>query len=457
MAYSSTDPTTGERLRSFANHNDAEIELALAAAVDLYRSSWSKGPVERRCQALVRLADQIDARREEFAHLAVREMGKRIVEARREVAITAEIARYYAEHAPRFLAPAPLETSLGDAHLEYHPLGVIVAVEPWNFPFYQLMRVCAPNLALGNPVLAKHASIVPQCALAFESLVRSAGAPAGAWSNLFASPDQISRLIADDRIQGATLTGSEGAGSAVAAQAGKHLKKAVMELGGADVFIVLEDADLDRAVEHGVEARLRGAGQVCNGAKRFLVHEAVADAFLERFTDRLERLKIGDPMDEDVGLGPLCSIAARDEIAAQIERAVAAGATRHYGGFAIEGPGAFLQPCILSGIERANPAYFEEFFGPVAQVYRVRSDDDAVRIANDSRYGLSGAIMSRDVARARALASRIETGSVWINTASYTAAELPFGGVKRSGYGRELSEAGIREFANQKLVLSAPA
>jgi succinate-semialdehyde dehydrogenase/glutarate-semialdehyde dehydrogenase len=285
--------------------------------------------------------------------------------------------------------------------------------------------------------------------------VTDAGAPRGAWTNLFASGQQIASLIEDDRVQGVALTGSEKAGSAVAAQAGKYLKKSVMELGGADVFIVLDDADLDKAVEIGANARLNVAGQACNAAKRFLVHAKVADRFLEKFTARFAATKVGDPMDETVGMGPLCSRASRDDIAAQVERAVKAGATLHYGGAVIEGPGAFYQPTILTGIARDNPAYFEEFFGPVAQVYVVRDDDEAIALANDSNYGLSGAVFTADAGRAKALASRLETGSVWINTRSATAPELPFGGVKRSGYGRELSQFGIKEFVNQKMVVVA--
>jgi succinate-semialdehyde dehydrogenase/glutarate-semialdehyde dehydrogenase len=282
-----------------------------------------------------------------------------------------------------------------------------------------------------------------------------AGAPKGAWTNIFASAGQIATLVEDDRVQGVALTGSEKAGSAVAAQAGKHLKKSVMELGGADVFAVLDVAEIDKAAEAGAAARLYGAGQVCNGAKRFLIHEKIADAFLKKFTAILAGTRIGDPMDESVGLGPLCSVAARDEIAAQVGRAVKAGATLHHGGAAIEGPGAFFQPTILTNVTRDNPAYFEEFFGPVAQVHVVRDDDELVDIANDSPFGLSGAIFTADIARAKALASRIETGSIWINARSSTAPELPFGGVKRSGYGRELSDFGIRELVNPKMVVVA--
>jgi succinate-semialdehyde dehydrogenase / glutarate-semialdehyde dehydrogenase len=455
LPYRSVNPTTGEVLGTFASHTDSEIRSALTVAHSLYLSHWSRGPRQYRLGVLAHLADVIEQRAESLARLLVHEMGKRISEARWEVRITAEIARYYARNADTFLAPRKLDTSHGEAWVEHQPIGVIVAVEPWNFPYYQLIRVAAPNMAIGNPVLAKHASIVPQAALAFQSLMTGAGAPPGAWTNLFASGDQIASLIEDDRVQGAALTGSEKAGSIVAAQAAKYLKKSVLELGGADVFVVLDDADLDKAVEAGTAARLNVAGQACNAAKRFLVHEKIAHRFLRRFSESFARVKVGDPMDESTGMGPLSSVASRDEIAAQVDRAVKAGATLLAGGRVIPGAGAFYEPTILTDICRDNPAYFEEFFGPVAQVHVARDDDAIVEIANDSHFGLSGAIFTSDIVRARALASRIETGSVWINTRSTTAPELPFGGVKRSGYGRELSDLGIREFVNPKMVVIA--
>jgi succinate-semialdehyde dehydrogenase/glutarate-semialdehyde dehydrogenase len=455
LTYRSVNPATGEVITTFANHTDAELQSALSAAHSLYKSEWSNGPIEPRLKVLSRLADLLDDRTEELARILAQEMGKRISEAHAEVQLTAEIARFYAMNAAAFLAPAEIQTPQGEAWVEYHPIGVIVAVEPWNFPYYQLVRVAGPNIAIGNPVLAKHASIVPGAAVAFEDLVSAAGAPTGAWTNIFASSEQIAMLIADDRVQGVALTGSERAGSIVASQAGKYLKKSVMELGGADVFAILDDADVEKAAEVGAAARLFGAGQVCNGAKRFLVHEKIAGAFLEKFTAILANTKIGDPMDESVGLGPLCSVSARDDIAAQVDRALKAGATLHLGGASVKGPGAYFQPTILTNITRKNPAYFEEFFGPVAQVYVVRDDDEVVELANDSHFGLSGAIFTCNIDRARALASRIETGSVWINTHSSTAPELPFGGIKRSGYGRELSEFGIKELVNQKMVVVA--
>ena len=455
MPYRSVNPATGEVIATFTSHTDTELKSALTVAQALYESDWSRGPRQRRLEILSRAADLLDDRLEELARIMTEEMGKRISEARAEVRLSADILRFYAANAGTFLAPEQIRSSMGDVWVEYHPIGVVVAVEPWNYPYYQLARVAGPNIAIGNPVLAKHASIVPRCAVAFEKAVLDAGAPRGAWTNLFASGEQVAALIADDRVQGVALTGSEKAGSIVAAQAARYLKKSVMELGGADVFAVLDDADVDQAARAGADARLNGAGQVCNGAKRFLVHEKIAASFLDKFTTLLADTKVGNPMDESVGLGPLCSVQARDDMAAQVARAVKAGATLHLGGSAIKGPGAFLQPTILTNITRDNPAYFEEFFGPVAQVYVVRNDEELIALANDSHFGLSGAIFTANVERAKALASRIETGSVWINTRSSTAPELPFGGVKRSGYGRELSRFGIKELVNQKMVVVA--
>ena len=453
MSYQTINPANNKLIKSWPEHSDADIEQALATADQLYHSSWSKGPMQPRLQVLKKMADLIDSRVDELAKAASTEMGKLIAQSKGEVELCAQIARYYAENAERFLAPTRYPSELGEAWVENHPIGVLVAVEPWNFPFYQLMRVLAPNLAAGNPVLAKHAPNVPHCASLFEALVSEAGAPKGAWTNIFATNDQVANLIADDRVQGAALTGSERAGSAVAQQAGKYLKKTTLELGGNDVFAVLDDCDLDKAVEAGVGARLSNCGQVCTAAKRFLVHEKVADAFLEKFTAAFEAVKIGDPLDASTTLGPLSSADARDRLHKQVQQAREKGATVRLGGEPVQGEGCFYQPTILTDITRDNPAWFEEFFGPVAQVYIVKDDEELVKLANDSHYGLGGAIFSRDIPRAKSLASRIETGMVYINSASNTAAELPFGGVKRSGYGRELSDLGIKEFVNQKLVV----
>ncbi len=453
MAYQTVNPANNKLIKEYSSHTDADVEAALSTADALYHSDWSKGGIDKRLAVLHKLADLIDSRTEELAKIASVEMGKLIAQSRGEVKLCAQIARYYADNAKQFLAPVKYPSEMGEAWVEHHPIGVVMAVEPWNFPYYQLMRVLAPNLAAGNPVLAKHASIVPHCAETFAHLVREAGAPDGAWTNLFISSDQVANIIADDRVQGAALTGSEKAGSIVAAQAAKHIKKSTLELGGNDVFVVLDDADLEKAVKIGVNARLANAGQVCTAAKRFIVHEKVAEQFLTKYTEAFRAITIGDPLDENTRLGPLSSKGALETLTKQVDEAVKNGATLHYGGKPVQREGSFFEPTILTNITRDNPAYFEEFFGPVAQVYVVKNDDEAVKLANDSHYGLGGAVFSKDIDRAKKMASRIETGMVWINWLTDTAPELPFGGVKRSGYGRELSDLGIKEFVNQKLVV----
>ncbi len=453
MAYKTVNPANNKLIKEYPSHTDADVEAALSTADALYHSDWSKGSIDKRLAVLHKLADLIDSRSEELAKIASEEMGKLIAQSRGEVKLCAQIARYYADNAKQFLAPVKYPSEMGEAWVEHHPIGVVMAVEPWNFPYYQLMRVLAPNLAAGNPVIAKHASIVPHCAEAFAHLVREAGAPDGAWTNLFISSDQVANIIADDRVQGAALTGSEKAGSVVAALAAKHIKKSTLELGGNDVFVVLDDADLEKAVKIGVNARLANAGQVCTAAKRFIVHEKVAEQFLTKYTEAFRNIKIGDPLDESTRLGPLSSKEALETLTKQVDEAVKNGATLHFGGKPVQREGSFFEPTILTNITRDNPAYFEEFFGPVAQIYVVKNDDEAVKLANDSHYGLGGAVFSKDIDRAKKMASKIETGMVWINWLTDTAAELPFGGVKRSGYGRELSDLGIKEFVNQKLVV----
>lgn len=401
MAYQTVNPANNQLIKEYPPHTGADIETALQKADALYHSDWSKGEIDQRLPVLHKLADLIDSRVEELAKIASQEMGKLIEQSRGEVKLCAQIARYYADNAKQFLAPVPYKTEFGDAWVEHHPIGVIMAVEPWNFPYYQLMRVLAPNLAAGNPVLAKHASIVPHCAETFAHLVREAGAPEGAWTNLFISSDQVANIIADPRVQ----------------------------------------------------ARLTNAGQVCTAAKRFILHEKIADQFLSQFTEAFRKVKVGDQMDASTELGPLSSKDALDTLTRQVEEAVKNGATLHVGGTPLESKGNFFEPTILTNITRDNPAYFEEFFGPVAQMYVVKDDDEAVKLANDSHYGLGGAVFSQNIERAKRMASRIETGMVYINWLTDTAAELPFGGVKRSGFGRELSDLGIKEFVNQKLVV----
>jgi succinate-semialdehyde dehydrogenase/glutarate-semialdehyde dehydrogenase len=453
MSYRTLNPATEALVKEYPLHTAAEVEQAVATAHGLFLSGWSQGPIEPRLAVLAKLGDLIAERSGELAKAMSIEMGKPIAQARSELKLCAGIARYYADHAKDFLKPTPYASKAGEAWVEYHPIGCLLAVEPWNFPIYQLVRVIAPAIAVGNPVLFKHAEIVPHCAELFETIVRDAGAPKGACTNLYISTDQVAELIGDDRIQGVALTGSERAGSAVAARASEKLKKTTLELGGNDVFVVLDDCDLDKAVMTGAGARLYNAGQVCTAAKRFVLHEKIADQFLAAFAKQLQGAKMGDPLDETTTLGPLSSKAALERLNQQVDTAVAKGAKLMFGGKPADRPGYFFEPAILTGINRDNPAFYEEFFGPVAQVYVVANDDEVVALANDSHFGLGGSIFSRDIERAKALASRIETGMVFINSATDSLPELPFGGIKRSGFGRELGDVGILEFVNRKLVV----
>lgn len=456
MAYQTRNPYTDEVVKTFTPHTDAEVETALAAGHALYKSDWAApANMAARLDTLRRLADVMTERKEELARYISIDMGKLIGQSRGEVQSCIDIARYYADNGARLLAPVPYPDVLGEAWVEHHPIGIILAVEPWNFPFYQLIRVAAPAMAAGNPVVVKHASNVPQCAQAMEDVIREAGAPEGAYTNLFISPDQVAAIIADDRVQGVALTGSEYAGSIVAGQAGAKLKKATMELGGNDVFVVLDDADVARAAKTAVGARLYNAGQVCTAAKRYIVQAGVAEEFTRIVLEAFQSVVMGDPLDEASTLAPMSSKRAKEDLQQQLDRAVANGAKLLCGNAPVPAQGQFFAPAVLTDISRDNPAYFEEFFGPVAQLYVVENDDEVVALANDSHYGLGGTIFSGDVERAKRLASRIETGMVFINQGGDSVAELPFGGVKRSGFGRELGDLGIKEFVNQKLVVVA--
>jgi succinate-semialdehyde dehydrogenase / glutarate-semialdehyde dehydrogenase len=366
--------------------------------------------------------------------------------------LSADILEYYAVHGEKFLAPQRLDVDEGEATVESAPIGIVFAVEPWNFPYYQLARVAGPSLILGNVMLVKHASNVPQCAQAFERILTDAKAPPGAYTNLFVTKDQIARLIADPRIKAVALPGSEAAGAIVAAQAGKALKKSTMELGGSDAFIVLEDADLDRAVSWAVWGRMNNTGQCCIAAKRFIVVEAIADEFLRRFKASLEQLKAGDPLDPTTTLGPLSSEGALVELLRQVHEAVAAGAKVVLGGKRLDRKGAFIQASILTDISPSNPAYYQEFFGPVALFFRVKDERAAIALANDSPFGLGGSVFTQDLERGKRIARQVSTGMVFVNQATWTSPDLPFGGVKNSGYGRELSELGMQEFVNKKLI-----
>jgi succinate-semialdehyde dehydrogenase/glutarate-semialdehyde dehydrogenase len=455
MAYRTVNPYTEQTIREFEDHSDAYVEQALARADALFRSDWSRGSRAPRLAVLATLAALIAQHRDRIARTMAEEMGKPLFQGQMEADLCAGIAHYYATHADDMLKPVPAPSDVGEGWVEFHPVGVLLAVEPWNFPIYQLIRVIAPAIAVGNPVLFKHAGIVPQCAGLFEELVREAGAPDGAVTNLYIGAAKVAELIADDRIQGVALTGSEGAGSQVGARAAEMLKKSTLELGGSDVFVVLDDADLAKAVQGGIFARLGNAGQICTGAKRFIVQRGIADAFTQAFVGAMQGATMGDPLDAATLLGPLASRDALEGLAKQVDAAVAHGATVLTGGKRPDRTGFFYEPTVLTGISPDNPAYHQEFFGPVAQLFVVEDDDAVVALANDSPFGLGGTIFSADIARARALASRIETGMVFINTPTTSRPELPFGGIKRSGYGRELGSAGIMEFVNRKLVVVA--
>lgn len=415
--------------------------------------SWAALSIDERAKIISRAAQLLLERKSELAKLATIEMGKCIAESRGEVDLSAAILGYFAENAATFLAPSPIKSAMGEAHLEFSPLGVLLSIQPWNYPYYQLSRFVGPHLMSGNVILLKHASGVPQCAVAFDKLLKDAGVPAGVYTNLFLSNDQAGALIDDPRVKGIALTGSERAGEALASRAGKNLKKSTMELGGSDAFIVLDDADLDHTVAMAILGRFGNNGQTCIGAKRFIVVESILDRFLPRFIAAAKQLKLGDPLDESVTLGPLSSDSALQRILEQIKEATSHGAKVLLGGNRAGTVGAFLEPTFLASLTPDNPAYKQEFFGPVALIFPAKDEAEAIAIANDSPFGLGGSVYSTDIARAKRVASHVETGMVFINYPDVSWPDLPFGGIKRSGYGKELSNLGLEEFVNKKLVL----
>ena len=455
MPYQSVNPATGELLQVFQEHTDQQMLDALAAADKTYREVWSTAPYKERAKYIGRAAALMLEQKEELARLATIEMGKRIEESRGEVEISAAILKYYADNAEKFLAARELNSSMGDAHIEYSPIGVLIGIQPWNYPYYQLARFVAPNLMSGNVILLKHAPGVPQCALAFERILKEAGLPAGTYTNLFLSNEQVSVLIDDPRTRGIALTGSERAGEALASRAGKNLKKSTMELGGSDAFVVLQDADLEHTVKMAVLGRFGNCGQICVGAKRFIIVERLKEKFLEAFSKATKELKLGDPLDESVTLGPLSSEAALQLLLKQVNEAIAHGARVLLGGNRAGNKGSFMQPTILTDITPNNPAFNQEFFGPVALVFFAKDEDEAIALANNSPFGLGGSVYTTDIEHGKRVASRIETGMVFINYPSLSWPDLPFGGIKRSGYGKELSNLGIEEFINKKLVCVA--
>jgi succinate-semialdehyde dehydrogenase/glutarate-semialdehyde dehydrogenase len=452
MAIESVNPATGQRLRSFDAETPAAVERKLAAAADAFKN-WSRQPVAERAAVLRRAGEILDGEKQAFAAIMTAEMGKLIGAAVQEAEKCAAACRYYADHVDRFTAPE-VEANGLDA-VFFQPLGAVLAVMPWNFPFWQVIRFAAPALAAGNVGLLKHASNVPQCALALADLFARAGAPAGVFQTVLVGSDRVAGIIADDRVAAVTVTGSEGAGREIASTAGKHVKKSVLELGGSDAFIVLESADLLRAVATAVKARIVNNGQSCIAAKRFIVADAVYDQFTSDFADAMGALRIGDPTAADTELGPLALASIRDGVADQVERSVAAGARLLTGGRRPEGRGWFYPATVLGDVPTDAPAAREEVFGPVAAVFRVRGIDDAIALANASPYGLGAAAWTRDRREAERLAHELQSGSVFINGMVASDQRFPFGGVKRSGYGRELGLFGLREFVNVKTVRMA--
>jgi succinate-semialdehyde dehydrogenase/glutarate-semialdehyde dehydrogenase len=460
MSYQSVNPYDGKILKTFEELTDQQLDTAIETAATCFET-WRHTTFAERAVVVAKAATIMRARVDEFARPVTLEMGKLIEQARGEVALSADIIDYYADNAQRFLAPLRLKPSSGKAVVQSSPLGVLFGVQPWNFPYYQLARFAAPNLMAGNVVMVKHAGCVPQCAIAFEKLWLEAGAPAGAYTNLLISHNQVNRVIDDPRIKGVALTGGVEAARSIAARAGQNLKKSTMELGGSDAFIVLEDAELEKTVQWAVWAKMNNTGQCCVAAKRFIVVEELADRFLDQFQKALAALEPGDPMDKATTLGPLSTEAALVQLLDQVNRAVASGATVVMGGKRIDRSGSFMQPTILTDIKPGNPAFREEFFGPVALFFRVKNEDEAVALANDSEFGLGGSVFTQNVARGKRVASRVDTGMMFVNHPTWTTPDLPFGGIKNSGYGRELSSVGIQEFVNKKLVrvtsIDAPA
>ncbi len=451
MVYAVVNPATGETIREYPTITDAGIEEAIASAEAAYRG-WSRSTTAGERAALVRRVGELHSeRREELAKTIVREMGKPIEQALGEVDFCASIYGFYADNAAKLLADEPIELLAGEgtAVVRRSPVGVLLGIMPWNFPYYQVARFAGPNLLIGNTILLKHAPQCPESAAALQQIYLDAGFPAGAYVNIYATNEQIETVIADPRVQGVSLTGSERAGTSVAAIAGKHLKKVVLELGGSDPFILLSTNDLDSVVEQAVEARLDNTGQSCNAAKRFIVVEDLYEPFLEKFTAALTAVTPGDPTSSETPIGPLSSTAAADRLEEQLGRAVAQGATLVSNGGR---EGNFIAPAVLTNISPESDAYREEFFGPVASVYKAANETEAIRVANDTPFGLGSYVFTTDPEQALRVADKIDAGMVYVNLVLADGAELPFGGVKRSGFGRELGRFGADEFVNKKLI-----
>ena len=448
--YKVVNPATGETLAEYPLTTDAELEQALATAYAIGKGWAHTSSVAERAALLRRVAQLHRERRDELAATIVREMGKPLAAAVGEVDFAADITEFYADNAERIMKDQPIDIlAEGTAVIRRSPLGVLLGIMPWNFPYYQVARFAAPNLLIGNPILLKHAPQCPESSAAIETIYRDAGFPEGAYTNLYITNDQAADVIADPRVQGVSVTGSERAGSAVAEVAGRNLKKVVLELGGSDPFILLSTDDLDGAVQAAADARLDNTGQSCNAAKRFIVADELYEPFLEKFTAIMSGAKLGDPFADDTVLGPLSSELAAERLAAQVDKAVAQGATLVAGGTR---DGAFYPGTVLTGVTPEMDAYREEFFGPVGVVYRAADEDAAVKIANDTPFGLGSYVFTTDEAQAERVADKIDAGMVYVNLVLADSPELPFGGVKRSGTGREMGLLAADEFVNKKLV-----
>lgn len=455
MAYKTVNPYTNKVEHEYEQSSNQEVEQALANGHRLYQQ-WQAGDgLAERKAIITKLGQLLRERRTELAEVMTRDMGKLIGEAEGEVDLCASFCDYYVEKADEFLAPEPVYTPSGNAYVLKQASGIIMAVEPWNFPFYQIARVFIPNFLVGNPMILKDASNCPTSAKVFADLVSEAGAPAGSLTNLFISYDQVGGIIADKRVQGVCLTGSERGGQSVATEAARNLKKNTMELGGNDAFLVMPDADIDKLAEVIPSARLYNAGQVCTSSKRFIVPDNLYDEFLERAKKVFASVKMGDPLDRSTTLAPMNSQRAKEKLQKQVDTAIENGAKVYYGNEPVDLPGQFFMPTILTDIKKDNPIFDQELFGPVMVVYKYHNLDEAIELANDSSYGLGNTVFGEDVKQAREVAAKIEAGMSWINAGWASLPELPFGGVKHSGYGRELAKQGMMSFVNEHLVYEA--
>ncbi len=451
MAIQTVNPISNKILMSFDEMTNEEVDVAINKAELAFRI-WKNYDYENRANLLNKVAKLLRAKKMELARLITLEMGKPIAQAEGEILLCADIFDYYANNGSKFLKDITLNPKYGEAYIKHCPIGVLLGVQPWNFPFYQVARFAAPNLMIGNTILVKHASIVPQCGIKIHDLFREAGASEGVYTNLLLSGKRASTLVADKRIKGVSLTGGEEAGASLASEAGKHVKKSVLELGGSDAFIVLENANIDKAVEWGIIGRNNNNGECCIASKRFIIVEKVYKEFLEKFTAKMKNIKVGDPMEPSTELGPLSTESAAQHVEKQVNEGIEGGAKALIGGKRINREGAFMQPTILTDITPENPIYYQEIFGPVACIYKVKDEKEAIALANDSPFGLGGSVFTEDIERGKRVAEQIDTGMVFINHPTWTQADLPFGGTKGSGYGRELAELGINEFVNKKLI-----